>query len=246
MEAEEPNDRYALCFDSDEDCLGEVALRLIRLGIDVVYARSADEAFLLAGDNGQQIRAVVVPPSVAMPDLERVLERISNQQNQEPVSVVVMGEKPAEEVRARLRLAGAEWAVWNTDDDSALRYAVNGALTLPSEVFERRETRVPTNLMASFWLDDARGDAVIYTLSARGAFLETPRPIPVSTRLQIEVWLPNVRFNTAAKVIYANVPGGRSRASWPVGVGVVFEELADRHEVALRGYITERANDTTI
>jgi len=240
------DERYALCFDSEQDCLGETALHLLRLGIDVLYANAADEALLLAADAVDSIHAVIVPPSVAVPDLERVLQRLEGAREGKSASVVVIGERPSDEVRTKLRAAGAEWAVWEPADDCALRFAVNAAITLPSEIVPRNEPRVPTSLMASFEVDGERGDAVVYTLSAKGAFLETPSPTAAGTSLEVEIWLPSIQVSTPAKVIYVNSPRDRRQASWPTGMAVVFDGLSEKHEARIRSYVTERAESTAI
>lgn len=241
-----PDERYALSFDSDEECIGEVALRLLRMGIDVLYAKTADEALLLAGDAGDLVHAVIVPPTVAIEELKRICGRIEGPREGKPASIVVIGERPDDEVRAGLREAGAEWAVWTPADDSALRFAVNAAMTLPSEIVPRSEPRVPTSLMASFWNDGNRGDAVAYTLSSRGAFLETPRPAPANSELKVEVWLAGAPISTGARVVYVNAPGDGRRVSWPVGMGVVFDGLSDKHQAKLRDYVSEQAASHTL
>jgi hypothetical protein len=239
-------ERYALVFDSEVDSLGAVALRLLRMGIDVVYAQPGDEALLLADDVSDRVQALIVPPSVSTVELGRISQRLAGSREGKPPSVIVIGEPPSEEVRQELRAAGASWAVWNPDDDNALRFAVNGALTLPSELVPRSEPRVPTNLMASFSREGARTDAIAYTLSAKGAFLETPSPESVGSMLQVEIWLPSLRVTTNAKVVYVKEIRDRARASWPVGMGIVFEGMGERREARVRRYVEQRAESTTV
>lgn len=240
------NERYALVFDSEVDSLGAVSLRLLRMGIDVVYAKTGDEALLLADDVSDRVHALIVPPSVSTSELARVSSRLETSSEGKPPSLVVIGDPPSEQVREGLRAAGASWAVWNPDDDNALRFAVNGALTLPSELVPRSEPRVSTNLMASFSIAGERTDAIAYTLSGKGAFLETPSPAVLGSELQVEIWLPSIRVMTDAKVIYVKEIRDRGRASWPVGMGIVFQGLSEKLESRVRRYVAHRAESTTV
>lgn len=235
------DERYALAFDDDGATLGGVVLRLLRLGTDVLYAASPDEAFLLARQEAGRIHALLFPPSMGLGDLARVAECLESHPKGRSPTLVVIGSRPDDTARAQLRAAGAEWAVWKPADDSALRFAVSAALCLPRDAEHRDGPRIPTSLDASFKCGDRRDGAVVYTLATRGAFLETPRPLPEGTSLQVELCLPEKRISVEAQVRYATAAGQHRRPPWPGGMGIAFTALDPDAEALLRGYVEQRA-----
>ncbi|UCE87500.1 MAG: PilZ domain-containing protein [Deltaproteobacteria bacterium] len=234
-------ERYALAFDDGGSSLGPIALRLIRLGIDVLYAKTLDEAWLLAKQEGPRIGALLFPPGVDTRGLARVSSCAHGARDGGGPSLIAVGESADAATRARLREAGVGWAVWEPGDDAALRFAVNAATLLPSEILPRGEPRAAISLLASFFVGEERTDAVLYTLSTHGAFLETPRPAPKDAEIALELWLADELFETRARVVYANVPGEQRCMSWPVGMGVVFEELDPEMREYVRHFVEERA-----
>jgi hypothetical protein len=234
------NGGYALAFDDGANALGPIALRLIRLGVDVLYAKSIDEAWLLAKQEGARIGVLLFPPGVQTEGLARVAACVAAHPEARLPSLIAVGERPDEATRARLRDAGVSCAVWQPGDDGALRFAVNSAV-LPEAVAPHSEPRAPISLLASFHHEGERRDAVVYTLSAHGAFLETPRPALKDAQIELEIWLYDEAIACAARVAYANEPGEQRRASWPVGMGVVFAELDERLKECIRHYVEERA-----
>jgi hypothetical protein len=235
-------ERMALAFEDGTSDLGPVAHRLLRSGIDVLYARSVDEAFLLASQEATRIHALLVAPDVepaAVVRVSRAVESAAGEPRQ--IQSVVIGAEAGEQTRKALREAGVSWAVWDPEDDSALRFVVSAALTLPSEIVPRNEPRVPTSLMASIRSNDERRDALIYTLSARGAFLEVPRPLPVGTKLELEIWFASRIVKTSAEVIYVNAPDASRRHCWPLGMAIVFDALSEKDESSVRRFIEEQS-----
>ena len=240
------DERYALAFDDDGETLGGVVLRLLRLGTDVLYTKGPDEAFLLARQEAGRIHALLFPPSVRVGDLARIAECLRSHPQGRSPSLVVIGSRPDEAARAQLRSAGAEWALWEPDDDGALRFVVNAAMCLPREAELRNEPRIPTYLEASFRLGEHREGAVLYTLSAHGAFLETSRPVPAGTPLQLEICFPKRRISVEAQVRHTIRPGQLQRPPWPPGMGVAFTALDSDVEAFLSGYVEERAARFTV
>lgn len=240
-------DRLALAFEDGTQELGPVAHQLLRAGIDIVYARSTDEAFLLAGQEASRIYALLVSPAVAPGDVVRVARAVEAAAgNSRQLQSVVIGPKADAETRSALREAGVSWAVWDPEDAAALRFVVTAALTLPSEIVPRHEPRVPTSLMASVRHEGERRDALIYTLSALGAFLEVPRPLPVGTKLELEMWFASRIVRTSAEVIYVNAPDASRRHCWPLGMAIVFESLSEKDERSVRRYIEEQASRISV
>jgi hypothetical protein len=235
-------DRYALVFEDGRGTLGGVALRLIRLGIDALYSRSVDEAMLLAVQEAPRIRALLFPPDAKPIDLMRLIGQIEQRAPDGPwLQLVAVGPRPGEAERQRLRDLGVGWAVWDPDDDGALRFVVSAALTLPEAVAWRREPRAPTDLLAACRAGSEQRDAIVYTLTARGAFLELARPFPVGERFDLEFPIEGRPVRLAARVLHVNGPDAARRHPWPLGMGVVFEAVPQDISQLLRAYVAVRA-----
>ncbi|HUU98582.1 MAG TPA: PilZ domain-containing protein [Phycisphaerae bacterium] len=236
------NDRYTLICDDVSHELGGVALRLLRMGIDTLYADCFDEALLLADQEGARIRALIASPNFPVDELRRLRARVSRREGQRILpGLIVIGDLPDDEHRKALREIGAEWGLWELDDDASLRFVVNAAVSAPSERADRREPRIPTNLLASFRTGGARSNAVIYTLSARGAFLETPNPMAEGATLEVELTFADRLINAPAQVVHCNGLEQQRAACTPLGMGVVFEELPEGQALFLREFVAERA-----
>jgi hypothetical protein len=239
---QDQNARYALVCDSGREGLGLVALRLLRLGIDALYAGDLDEALLLAAQEGSRIRAILFPAQHDEREPTSIMKQIASSPEGCSPTLVAIGECPSPADRTRLRAAGVRWAVWEPANDSVLRFVVNSALLLPTEMAGRKELRVPTNLLGRFRSKAGRQDALVYSLSARGAFLETPRPLPKGSEVDLEIWFPRTVLRTGAQVVYSNAPDGRREPRLPLGMSVVFAELDPGREAHLRRYVEERAS----
>lgn len=239
-------ERYVLAFDDETGELGDVALRLLRMGFDVLYARSADEAWLLARQEAERIQALLFPPGTDPAHLARITAALTAPEGRRPCVLVAVGKPPQESVRKQLREAGVGWAVWEPGEDGALRFVVNAATRLPEEVVPRHEPRVPTTRLASFYEGEQRKDAVLYTLSPRGAFLETASPAPVGATVALEIWFSERQFQTLATVQYTCKLSEVGRAKSPAGMGVVFGDLKPPSREFLRAYIARRAECFTV
>ncbi len=235
------DERYVLAFEGEGNQVGDVAMRLLRLGFDVLYARSAEEAWLLARQEAAHIHTLLFPPGVNLADLGRLAHEVQNSAGGRAPILVVAGERPDETVRKALREAGVVWAIWDPGDDAALRFAVGSAISLPSELQPRGEPRVPTSRLTTFYVGDKRRDAVLYSLSERGAFLETSRPAPPGTGIAVEMTFPDRQLQTLARVLYATPAPEKGLARMPGGMGIVFEGLSEEGARFLRSYVSKRS-----
>ena len=133
----------------------------------------------------------------------------------------MIGEKPDEESLARIREVGPAAVLWAPFEDMELRYVVKSALSRSREVAERREPRVPVDLVANVRRDNRRETVVLSSLSPRGAFIEMTDPLPVGSQLRLDFDLDGDLVRGFARVVYQQFEGSEQLATTS-GVGVLF------------------------
>ena len=76
-------------------------------------------------------------------------------------------------------------------------------------------------------------------LSTTGAFLETPLPCRIGTRLRLEIPLPSGVIVTTGLVSYRREPGDPEARQHPSGMGVVFEPFSGDALARLEDFVEE-------
>jgi hypothetical protein len=212
-------------------------LRLIRLGIDCHYASTTKEAHLFVAQEADAIRGLTVPPTIDFAAARRVQEDL-DQLTGEKRRLVVVGEQPDDATRVTIREAGVDWVLWAPFNDAEIRYVIKSAMALRRDLVNRRDIRVPVDLVANIWSGSRREVAVVSTLSSRGAFIELSAPLKRGSSLRIEIELPSDRFRGFARVASVN-PDDPERYEDPSGIGVTFYGLDRQSELTLRKAISE-------
>lgn len=217
-----------LIADAGKEALAGVALRLLRLRVDLHYARDADEAQLLAAEDAPRIGVLLFGTDLPVDDLQRIRRRLAAGAPDGRRALVVVGPRPDDDACRALRTAGTDFALWDRSDESALRSVLAMALSpWPWPGSEaRRHPRAPTNLLARAFVGARRRDVIASSLSVGGAFLETPGPFPEGTALTVELPLPEGDVTLKARVVYAHY-GSEVEPFRPTGMGVEFAPMDD-------------------
>ncbi len=226
--------RELLIVDGGSLQMRRLASRLERMGYAVVPSKTADSAERVLRIRGRTIAATVIPVDLPAFDLRTALRFLRRLEPSGELCFVAAGHRPEAGDRVMLREAGVELALWEPIDEHALRFQANRALAESAIVRgERRVLRAPANWSVSVWSGERRKPAKIYTLSAAGAFLATPRPSLPGTELKVELPFRTQPVRVDAEVVMTNVPGHFMRNNLPSGMGVRFQEAPDNVESAL-------------
>ena len=233
--------RTLLICDDEAGSLPEQTKRLLQMGVDVLLVDSLAEARAALDRDAHRFRALAFSPEIDPAALAGFRAEHAARDPESPaIALVAIGRRPDAEHLADLVGAGLRFAVWNPSDASALRFVVNAALTLPSELSTRSELRAPVDLLGSFDAHGTTQQAVVYTLSTRGAFLETPRPLPKGVSMRVTIRLPGRVLTTRALTIHANEPENRRELRWPIGMSVLFGGMGPASQSLLRRFVAER------
>ena len=90
-------------------------------------------------------------------------------------------------------------------------------------------------------VDGTRSFGVLYTISARGAYVEMPSPLPEGTEIEMEFDFDDLKVATTARVIYSIRPDHGRISLLAPGVGCVFTGLEKVLESEIRSRVARRA-----
>lgn len=235
--------RTLLLVDSGSQSMEALSLRLRQMDFHVVRAKTTDQGLEALCDPRFQIGCVVIPPDLPVTDLERSLRAFrSTEPDQLPaLPIAAFGERPDADQRGRLRRAGVDYGLWNPIDDNTLRFQVNRALSGGGPlVATRRAPRVPTNWPVEIHAGGREKPAKLYSISARGAYLATPRPSMPRAIVHLTLPLPEGDIRVSAEVVATNVPGNLVKKNLPIGMAVRWSGLDAQNEAQIRGFVEER------
>lgn len=208
-----------LAVDDDKGSLGDAALQLVRLGVDVLLASGRDEAELLARQEGQALRGVLLPSASVEELLDPVLAGVLPHTGLGPESLALLGPRLAEEHMRELRERGLWWRLWTPFEERDLRFIGRTLVVTGSEMDLRMDLRVPTALPGRVERRGQKADVLIGDLSRSGAYVETQGHFPTGNQLTLEISLPSepVRVRALIRWLAAAPEGARPR-----GFGVEF------------------------
>jgi len=233
------SDASILVLESVPERAVRLAERIRKLGrYRPALAKTPEAAQEMVEDPRLLPRAALVAPDFPVADLRGALDALRHRAGGRRLCFVATGARPAAEVLARLREAGVELALWEPFDDARLRFQLNRALASPAQESLRHEQRAPTDWRARVRGGGREKEVQVYSLSAGGAFLATPRPSLRGAQVSLELPLPGGTLNLTGRVLYTNVPGNLMRPELPVGMAVRFDPTPEhavhdvRHAVA--------------
>ncbi len=232
-----------LLVDAGDAEMEALSLRLRQMDYHVVRAKTADAALEALADARYRVGVVVVPPELSVLDLERSLRafRSVDPDRVPALPILAFGERPDADQRGRLRRAGVEHGLWVPIEDNTLRFQINRALAGGGPtVATRRAVRVPTNWPVSVSSAGREKPAKLYSLSARGAFLSTPRPSMVKAMVQLVLPLPEGDLRVVGEVMATNVPGNLVKQNLPIGMAVRWNEIANEDQDRIQSFVDER------
>jgi hypothetical protein len=222
--------------------LTSLAGRLGALGYSVAALETLRGGRALLVDRGGDARAAILPAALADrpgDPFEQLVRTLRELAPSRPLVPLALGEATDPAVRRRLRSAGIDLALREPLDVRVLRFQLNRALAagpLPARIARRapveREVAVRRHLLSR--------SIPVYTLSSRGAFLLTDRPLAPGRRLWVEVPVGRLRARARARVVMANAADAAADRALPPGMAVTFETLDGPSAALLDRLVDER------
>ncbi len=234
-------EHFVLLIDGGEGRLDELADRLRGLAIGSLRADTPEQAQeVLRGGEGA-ISAILIVADPPTPELRQAVDALRSSCPSEATGIIVVGPKPDKKGLKLLRKAKLEHGLWEPFDDGALRFQMNRVFARELESDHRRATRVPTYVLARIAIAGRSREAIVYSLSETGAFLETPRALMPGAILELELRLPLGTVVAEAEVVHSNVVGNVQRPNTPLGMGVRFTKRSAAANKAITAYVQDQA-----
>lgn len=237
-------ERFALILDPTGDQLGVEALGLLQRGIDPVYAKTVDEAVLLAQED-ERVGALVLPGTLPLETLDEVLARIAPQLWAGAGAVLFVAPPRDRALMRALRDRGIRWLLHHPYDAAELRFAVAAALATEDDLDPRSGLRVPIRLAATVGAvagDDAARAACLRNLSIGGAYLALDDPPAVGDRAAIELSFGDRPLRATGRVAHRLATPLPGRSEREPGFGIAFDPLVEDAQRLLAEFIRERVN----
>ena len=162
-------------------------MRLLELGIDVLYANDVDEAALLARQESDRLGAVLIPTSFDPKDVAHLLARVCSQLAAGARSLVLVGLEPDPALVEDLRGEGVRWCLWEPYHERELRFVMTAAMSSDHSGDRRKNLRIPTAIPTAVFMGRHRKDVTVHDLSVTGAYLAGPNPFLEGSRIHVDM-----------------------------------------------------------
>lgn len=219
----------------------ELAGRIVVLGYRALRANEVETAIELMQRQVQPVRVLMFPIDATFVSRADDLRRMSEASGALGLRMIVTGAQPSAAGLSALRRDGVRFGLWKGFHDADLRFTLNAALYDETRGQLRPALRVPASLVARVKSSVGEKAAMLYNLSTTGAFVETSRPGMPGGRLSLTIEFPDGAVETAASVVFANVPGNLQKPNLPLGMGVRFVGTAPAAAERIAKYVAERA-----
>ncbi len=240
-------ERKVLLIEGTGGHMAELALRLSGIGFEPILVESFDEAIRLLQGRREIVTLALLPTDLPVRALEESVEQLREAGPGSGVTCAIVGPRPGRSELEKLRQAGVTFAFWDPLEDGTLRFMLNRSFAEGrSGGGVRRDPRVPTHLVARLAMSGRTKEAIIYSLSITGAFLETPRAAISGAHVGMEIDLPGGSISSECEVVFSNVPGNLQRPNLPLGMGVRFLDFSPEATHLLQRFIGERAAACTL
>lgn len=230
-----------ILLDDERETLAPAAMTLIRLGVEPLYSKWLDETRLVAGEATERLGAAIASTRLGVEQLVAYRDAVRASVAKRDLEVLLVGPEMEAAKSEALRRHGFGPVLREPFNSAELRFVVSTLLLMPEEIAPRREPRAAANKMC--WLHAAGKSSfgVLYTVSAKGAYVEMPTPLQVRTEFTIEFEFDGLQVETAARVIYAIGQNEAKGSLLACGLGCVFTGLEPGQERALRERVAQAA-----
>ncbi len=225
------NSKFLLLVDSDAYNLNYLSIILQRLGYQICTAANAKEALAISAVSSPSL----IITALDLPDMTGLefIRKVRQTPDIASVFVIVLQKQIDLQMEKRCReLHVAESLPLPVNIDRLYR-TIQTALEATPRSTIRIKTLLPVTVNNLPF--NGLGGASAAILSERGIFLPTTRPVPIDTRLVLQLQLDNNLVTTEAVVLYSNHVIGNP--SEELGMGLEFRRISPADREIIRQFI---------
>jgi len=230
-------ERFALIVDTEWTFLGQTAMRMLELGVDVLYSKDPDEAVLLARQETARLGAVLIPTTLDLGPGARLLHQLCSGLDAGHGCLIVAGLEPEPEMLEALQRQAVQWCLWEPYTERELRFVLTAAMSVDHESEFRGDLRVPTEIETTVFMGRHPKPCVVHDLSVSGGYLAAPDPFLTGSQLSVDIAVPGGSILGKAEVVRDKTSEVVIRDDVPNGMGVRFTHLAPGSEERLRSFV---------
>ena len=229
---------FVLLIESEPARTDALAAQLVGLGVEPIRVPDLADAVAMVKSREYAIAAVLVPSDVPG---KLVGKAMKGMRRREPVLPAMAYGKPPEPKQSRaLQRAGVLLVLWDGYDRAMLRFQVNRLVSGDTASVIRGAKRAPVHAPVRVRVGGREKDGTLYSLSAGGCFVETPRASMEGARVELAFEIDDRSFTLDGEVVFSNVPGNLQRPNLPLGMGVRFVDCPEAAEHHLKQFIQHR------
>jgi hypothetical protein len=236
-------DPYALFFDQPVGALLNDALVVSRIGVEVLVARSLEEARQILESEGKRPGALVFSAEMDRSVFTELASLAKATLSGGVASALGVGKLVDRSYLRQLRDLGVKWLVRTPFTDDELHLGVTAALAEGSWADVRKSPRVPITVPVT-----VRGPlgciaGTVQDLSAGGLFLAVVDPPEVGTRLSVELAIGDRTLALSGSVVHLS---RRLSPRGEVGFGVCFDPVGEADARTLREFVDARMDSVRL
>ena len=210
--------------ESESNRTETLATRLVRLGVEPIRVSDLAEAVAMVKSRQYAFGGVMLPSDLPG---KLVHKAMKSMRRREPIlPAMAYGKIPEPKQAKLLRGARVLLALWENYDEGMLRFQLNRLVASDTLSTARGSRRAPTHTPVRVMVGGREKDGVLYSLSAGGCFIESPRASMDGAQLKLLFELDEDAFELDGTVVFANAPGNLQRPNLPLGMGIRFKNLA--------------------
>jgi hypothetical protein len=229
---------FILLIETDLRPADGLAAQLVRIGIEPIRAYDLDEAAEIIKSKQYVMSGIMLPSELPGKEVRKAMKSMRKHEGSLPA--MAYGKLPAAGQGKLLRQAGVLLALWDGYDSGVLRFQINRMISGERQHSVRGARRAPIHEPVRVQVGGREKDGILYSLSASGCFIESPRASMESARLRLIFILEQREYEIDGVVAFSNVPGNLQRPNLPLGMGVHFEDIPKPLVKPLAAFIQAR------
>ncbi len=131
----------------------------------------------------------------------------------------------------------------NAGSPEEVLFKVNELLASQEVTSSRKNVRVPVVLPVQYNSSGKSFNAETYTLSQEGVFIKTPKPLPISSELEVQFILPGDKkdISIVGEVVHQSTMGDTDNSHVLSGMVVIFKDIRDRDRRRIDRFVRGQA-----